>query len=340
ANLFNPIKRLKGSSRDIHDPIESIMYNTYAMINIAERNRVGEALVKISKIEGMGDYIEQLPFPVKPIKMKSKEALRGIAKDQGLDLDTFIGEFGLDEIDLDNVLLTFRPNYNPQKGEVVFYERGEPRMFVLDKDLHAAVLSMDKESLGTFTKIASYPAKWLRAGATRFSPEFAIRNPVRDQMTAFLYTKYNYIPPYDFLKGAFHITATTKSWQEFNASGAAHATLVSIDRDYLGKNLQDLMRKGIKNIPHMVKHPLEGIQVVSELFEEGTRMGEFLAGKKVEAKKVEKGEQTELDALLQRAYAARDITLDFQRIGLKTRAMNSMTAFFNAQIQGVDKMVR
>jgi len=340
ANLFNPIKRLKSSSRYIHDPIENLMYNTYAMINIAERNRVGEALIKISKMEGMGDVIEQLPFPLKPIKIKSEEALRAIAKDQGLDLNTFIAEFGLDKIDLDQVLLTFRPNYNPQKGEVIFYEQGEPKLFILDKDLYAAVLSLNKESLNTLTQIASVPAKWLRAGATRFSPEFAIRNPARDQLTAFLYTKYGLMPGYDFLKGAFHITATSKDWQEFNASGAAHATMVSVDRNYMGKNLKQLMRKGVKNIPHMVKHPLEAIQIVSELFEEGTRMGEFLKGKKAEAKKVKKGEQTELDALLQRAYAARDITLDFQRIGLKTRAMNSITAFFNAQIQGVDKMIR
>jgi len=288
----------------------------------------------------MGDYIERLPIPVKPIKMKSEEALRAIAKDQGLNLETFIGEFGLDEVDLDQILLTFRPNYNPRQGEVILYEKGEPRVFQLDKDLYASVLSLNKESLSTLTKIASYPAKWLRAGATRFSPEFAIRNPARDQLTAFLYSKYNIIPVYDFLKGAWHITAQTKDWQEFNASGAAHATLVSIDRNYLGKNLQQLMRKGVKNIPHLIKHPLESIQIVSELFEEGTRMGEFLKGKKAEAKKVTKGEQSELDALLERAYAARDITLDFQRIGLKTRGMNAITAFFNAQIQGVDKMVR
>ena len=75
-NLHNPIKQLKGSSRDIISPTESLLKNTYSMINVAERNRVGDALIKLSKEEGMGDILEQIPFPQKPIEIGTIDGLK------------------------------------------------------------------------------------------------------------------------------------------------------------------------------------------------------------------------------------------------------------------------
>ena len=64
-----PIKRMKGSTRDIIAPIESILKNTYTIILNAEKNLAGQVLAKISSMKNIGAYIERLPTP---IKLKAK----------------------------------------------------------------------------------------------------------------------------------------------------------------------------------------------------------------------------------------------------------------------------
>lgn len=374
GSLFSPIKRLRGSSRDIYSPTENILYNTYTMINIAERNRVGEALFNLTKIQGMGDIIERVPVPVKPVKFQTKEALAQLAKyfenlqsDRAIDFQVAIedilghnfkvrnieaamrnaekkGESALeamenalekaglepeDMFEIQKVLIAFKPNYRTAPNEAIFYIDGEPHIVEMNKELLKAVQAIDNESISALIKIASYPAKWLRVGAT-LTPEFVMRNPARDQLTAFVYSKYGYIPGFDLIRGIYHIGKAGEMYQTYNASGAAHAALVSLDRDYIEKNLKEVLR-GKKPID-IVKNPLKIMQALSELTEEATRVGEFV--------NVLKSEGKDLNAVLRAGKEARDITLDFSRIGLKIRAMNMITAFFNAQIQGTDKMIR
>ncbi len=402
ANVPNPIKRLKGSARDIYSPTESFLYNTYAMINAAERNRVGRALLKLTDVEGMGQYIERIPFPVKPEKINKDDYINLLAQFGKEHIKTDIRKFENDlsknissmakedtpggkiegvvkealkqrgwsegeaaqiiervkgaspkkrqdviekvvekttimtvtkELDLTGMpevmIHAFRPNYKAGTNEAIFYENGKPVLVEMSPDLHRAVSALDAETVSTFFRIMSYPAKWLRAGAT-LSPEFMVRNPARDQWTAYVYSKYNYIPGVDLIRGVYHILGKTDLWQKFNASGAAHAALVSMDRKYLSKSLeQALAGRKVKNL---IKNPLASLQMLSELTEEATRIGEF--------RKALRKEGEDLEGLLKAGIAARDVTLDFSRIGAKTRGFNAIIAFWNAQIQGVDKMRR
>ena len=102
--------------------------------------------------------------------------------------------------------------------------------------------------------------------------------------------------------------------------------LVSLDRDYLQKNFKEIIRG--KDFIDYIKHPLELLQIISELGEQGTRIGE--------AKRALARAANPIDA----AFASREVTLDFSRIGAKTKAINAIIAFWNANVQGMDKMVR
>lgn len=62
VDLANPIYRLKGSHRDIVDPLESIIKNIYTHVYLAERNQVGQALVRLAnKTHGSGMGVEIVP---------------------------------------------------------------------------------------------------------------------------------------------------------------------------------------------------------------------------------------------------------------------------------------
>lgn len=317
SDVTSPIKRLKGSSSDIYSPTENMVYNTYYLLHQAEKNRVGLSIANLAKVNGMGRLIEKVPTKLRPISITAQELA---AKD-------WVPVFPEEASD---ILTFFRPSKALEKNEVVFYRDGNPEHYIIgDKDIYNAINSLDEESNHVLIKALSYPAKWLRAGAT-FSPEFILRNPVRDQMTAFVYSKYGYKPFWDAAKGVSHILKKDKVYQLYNSTGAAHASLVSLDRDYLSKGLEDLMKN--KEIKDLYKKPLKAFQIASELMEEATRVSEFRNALKVEG--------LSPGGVAKSALASRDITLDFSRIGAKTKGFNQITAFFNAQVQGTDKLIR
>ena len=317
---LSPIHTLKGVASDIVSPVENMVYNTYTILSAAEKNKVGRAIAKMSDIEGIGKLVERVPAKQRPIKLTRAE------------LDKLEASFTAGSLEEAKEIATiFRRSASLEPNEVEFFVDGvAKRLIIGDEALAKAIKGLDAESVGVLTKILSVPAKWLRVGAT-LSPEFIMRNPFRDQVSAFLYSKYGYIPGYNAVKGIAHILGKTETYQRFNASGAAHAALVSMDRDYLSRGLKELL-KGNMEYLKIYKNPLKPLQALSELMEEATRVAEFARVLKVEGAG-KAGAQAA-------ALAARTITLDFSRIGTKTKAYNMITAFANAQIQGTDKLVR
>ncbi len=116
------------------------------------------------------------------------------------------------------------------------------------------------------------------------------------------------------------------------------AALVSLDRPYLQTNVEKLSNQTgfMDSAVNTVANPLRALQALSELMERGTRVGEFA---KTQKKALKKGKEPK-EAILEGGIGSREVTLDFQRIGAKTRAMNMLIAFFNANVQGTDKALR
>lgn len=407
ADLFNPVKRLtrEGSDREIIDPLESVIKNTYAFIKKAEQNRVGLELLKLSQQDKSGRFVERLPTPVKPIPITNKEIYaifdkygnwketttfkkfekefikksgikdgvlskpmqklesivrdslvsRGMTKGEAdvfveklkgakssgkikeliektIEKQTIIHTFKELELDIPEVINVFRPTaYSKSENIVTVFQNGKPVSLQLDPELYKAVLQLDRQDVNLLTKILRFPAKTLRAGATALSLEFAARNPLRDQFTAFVFSKFGFKPGIDFTRGLFHMLARDEVFHRFKQSGAEHSMLVSLDRDYFQKDIKDLVRRG--PAPNKILNPLELLRTLSEWSEMGTRVGEFNRGIK------ELG-VSDRKAIETAGLAAREVGLDFARMGVQMRSLNMITAFQNAAIQGLDKPVR
>jgi hypothetical protein len=107
-------------------------------------------------------------------------------------------------------------------------------------------------------------------------------------------------------------------------------------------------------VPNVVKNPLDMLRALSAALEDMTRLGEFARAVDVEfaaqeADRLTRGFNTELDVapppLAKRGYqkaaaASRDLTIDFARHGAKTAALRALAAFWNARIQGYDRLFR
>lgn len=293
VDVSSPVKRFKGSTRDIIDPLESIVKNTFQFYNAVERNHVGRTFAKLADKNGIGQIVER------------------VSGDKAKTDNTFNVWFG---------------------GKKVTYET--------TPELIETMRMLDKEKANMVTRIMSYPANWLRAGAT-LSPEFIMRNPVRDMIGASIYSKHGFIPVVDTFKGLALFLKKGELYWEYMKSGAAHAAMVSLDRDYLGGQLRDIMSRK-SNVTKLIKNPIEVLRAMSEATEMATRLAEFDNARKGYTGVGNRlfGKERKPLSAREAALESRDITLDFSRRGSHTKTANRVVAFFNATIQGADKMAR
>jgi hypothetical protein len=327
----SPIKRIKGSEKDIIDPLESIVKNTYVLLNAAERNNVMQSMSRLAKDDkNLGRLFERVPVDqTKVASVNPKEIVY-----QALGADTVMGkamlppevQAAIDVIVPETMVNIFRPAMF-QKGNIVtVMEKGKPEYFELDKDLYEAINATEVEESIMAVKILSYPAQFLRAGAT-LTPEFMVRNPIRDSISAAVFSNNGFVPFYDTVRGFASLIKKDAYYDAFVISGGLQSTIVAQDRTNLKKSKDELLKRSVR-IKKLIKNPLEVLQIISSYTEQATRIGEarlsLNAGK----------------SPTQAAFDARDITLDFQRAGAKTRSINKLSAFFNAKIQGNDKLIR
>jgi len=318
ADLWQPVKRMKGSGREIIDPLESIVKNTYTFINLAERNRVGQALVRQARTsEGAGQWIEEIPVPKQATKFQLAEIQRAL-EESGADLT---------DADLSTLAMIFRPTtFTPRSENILtVFENGRHNFYQVNPDLYQSMKALDREGSHLLIRLLSMPARALRLGATGLGPEFVIRNPIRDTWTAFIQSRSGFKPGVDTFRGLFHALKRDGLYQEWQRAGGEHAALVALDRTNLQKNLKDLLASPMKSV---VRHPIEALRMVSEFGEAATRLGEYGRAR-------QRGATPRAAAL-----ASREVTLDFARQGARTQAVNSIVAFWNATIQGTDKFAR
>ena len=331
ANLQSGLKKMKGSELQIISPMESIVKNTYSLIQAADANSAMQALANMATLspEIAGQIFEEVKTPMtKAASVKLSDL--GIVSAEKTIGDGFVTDF-----DVDQTINLFRPLFRDDSGQVVSVMiKGKPKFFqVSDPAIYKAITQMSESDANIVTKILTTPASLLRAGAT-LTPDFVFRNPVRDQFSAFVYSKTGFIPVVDSARGLASVAAKDNDYWMWQISGGAYATLVSVDRSYI----RDETRKVLKTKPLRAKlNIVNGLREVSELMEETTRMGEYK-----KAIKDRKGLFVKNQAMhpLEAAIASKEITLNFSRRGDYGKSVNSVVAFFNAGVQDIDKMVR
>lgn len=317
---YNPIKGMGESQRKILDPIETTIRNTYLFLSLADRNMAIQKLEDLNFLAPPDRQILQKVKPeVRPIRVSAEEVERALKKQS-------IGTTADPE-----AFTIFRPNaFRPAPDQIRVFRDGKPTTYQVDPRVGEAINGLNREQLNTLTRLLAVPAKTLRAGAT-LSPEFIARNPMRDQFSAFIFSTLGrgYVPIVDLAKGALSTLTKGEGYQNWLKSGGANSAMVSIDRNYvenLVRKMNDPTLSGL--IKNIARSPLEVLRAASELMENATRVGEHMRQMKRGA------------SMPEAAYASREVTLDFQRMGARMQGLNAIIAFFNAQAEGVDRMFR
>lgn len=320
----NLIKGIKGSDRDIIDPLQSIVENTYKMVGLGQRNKVAKAIVSLK---------DQLPDVIKP----------------------FEGEVG-------------------NKPVISVFENGKVQKYLVPPDVAEAAKGLQEETMNTIVKILAIPTKLFRATATGLNPEFMLPNVARDLQSAFVNVGLN---PLNFVQGMMHLFKKDEVYQDFLKAGGQTSS-IALDRKFLEQRVEDIADSfnptekstlkaavkfpikvviGATTIPaNVVKRALEvrkpsdmlnivkgfgsdvmnTLQTIGEYSEQPTRIAMY---KKGYNKAIKKGLSRE-EAMNEGAYAAQEGTVNFARRGSKMQAANALVAFFNARLQGTDKLLR
>ena len=326
GTLWSPVKRLKGSGRDIIDPLESTIKNTYSYVQLAQKQRVSTALAALAEKEGVGDLFEQLLQPMQPTQFKLGE-ITGDLKKTIPGFDQLMKRLGESDVDVSQELLAvFRPgDYIGKPNTISVLKDGKRQWYEVDPELFKSLEGLETEQLDGWVRWLGAPARWLRAGAT-LAPEFMIRSPLRDQTMAFIASEYGFRPGWDFAKGVAEYLKKGEAYEELKVSGGTYGTMHGLDRDSMRRNIDKLVQSG--GVPNVVKNPLDLLRALGETIEMGSRMGEFMRAR-------EKGASLE-----EAGSAAREVSVDFARHGAKTTALRSLSAFWNARLQGYDQLGR
>lgn len=126
-------------------------------------------------------------------KNKAKILLANLAREGG------VGKI-IEEVD----------NKNPNIGTTItFREGGMKKYLETDPSVVKAVNNLSVQQMNWFMRFLRIGTTIARNMFTIFNPNFALRNLVRDQQDAYLYTKHGYFSLADLVKGYFYVWKDT-----------------------------------------------------------------------------------------------------------------------------------
>lgn len=233
----------------------------------------------------------------------------------------------------------------PSSKDSVFYvwEHGEKQAYATRPELYNAFKMLDDNSASFIEKMMIPISNSLRIGAT-IVPDFALANILRDTVSATIYSKNGFIPVVDNIKGLAHYLSKDDVYQEWLSSGADQATHVSTDINSVGRQMERVLNKTskTKTATQLLKTPRDVLFAFSSALENSTRLGEYVNARKGYTGYTSRffNKNRKIRSVRDAGLESRDITLDFGRHGRLGKHVNRVVPFFNASIQGLDKMVR
>lgn len=216
-----------------------------------------------------------------------------------------------------------------QKNVVKVKVDGKEVRYEVQPEVYKALMNLDQESSNTLVSILSKPASVLRAGAT-LTPEFALRNPIRDINNAYVVSESGFNPITDFGAGLIQAIKKGPLYKDWIDNLGAYGNTLSMDRNVHKKALETVLKQpNSKKFVNIVngKTLMNILRTISDTTESATKIGEYRAALRSGASKQEA------------AYRSRDL-MDFARAGSSIRPANRIVSFLNANLQGKSKLVR
>lgn len=244
---------------------------------------------------------------------RNKVALMAVKNAKDADLHELIQEVPGTTADPKNCVFTVLIN-------------GKKKAYKTTQDLYGPIVGYNLPAAGLAFGVARTAARMLRTGAT-MSPSFILRNFLRDTVFAGISSKNGFIPFVDSIRGAIALAKDPAMRAEFEAAGVTEFNFYSSQNARI-KSLDAMAGETPTNAWEIIKAAFSNLEAASDFVESSTRMGEYMKARKNNL------------SMEEAARAARESTIDFSRSGRLGEQVNQIVPFFNACLQGGDKLVR
>ena len=342
------VKRMKGSGREIIETLEAMIAQSRKLILTAHKAEVSRALAKLANRPGMASMIWEVPAPMEATQFQAQQLRKEITKIATERLGLNPDEIPFDNETWDDVLTVFTnaKQYYGKDNIISIAVDGKRKFYEVHPALYKAIEGLDQYTLpwtlnilGKRIDVLGAPARGMRLGATGLNAAFGlIRNFIRDAMTFTVLSKHAKLGPVSAIKGVATDIINTEIAKKFKSAGGKMSSQILADRQgarHLRKRTL-VSTIGDKTV-YTVFHPVDALRELFGLTEAGTRIGEFEPALKYAEEKWGKGSE---DALIYALNAAQDVTTNFTRHGSISKMLNQLIPFFNAAVQGPDKIIR
>lgn len=357
-------KRLKGSSMDSYMPMENLIIAASNIVKAAKKNEVMQAMVSAYNHAGkdknnhIGDYFQI----VKPALMKKQfnmemikyRTIRGILKDAGVTAEELKEAYSINEllkiaIDkkisspfiVDATIEDIITQFTPQKHEKGIFALAK----VNGEDIHLqfhdpllleSVKHLEYREAGELLKLIGSVKRTMTILITGANPIFGLTSNVwSDVQQAYIYGSEP-----NMIKHIANVASSMKSVFSKDEKALAYramggqfmASKVSTGDRTMDKILNQAIpgRKKEHPLKSAVNSFIDSIEGLNEMLESSPRMAEFY-------KYYNKDDYA---ANLYAWYMSQEVTTNFLRKGIINNSLGQVIPFFNAGIQGLNKLVR
>ncbi|MGY3959601.1 LPD38 domain-containing protein [Aeromonas popoffii] len=258
-----------------------------------------------------------------------------------------LADTGLIEVVAKPNMMDWRALKNGKDLITVKLEGEDYILRVEDPDLYRAMTFFDRQSFGALVNVAAKAKRLLTAGVTA-SPEFMLRNFLRDSLSSWVISKDGFKPVIDSIKGVRKTLAMDGSTIDVMFSGASflggyvNGNDPTAMADTVRKSLR---RKGMtpeqiaKYEKSIIRNAAHAKGVVANAWEKYNRLGEGLENANREAvydAAIKAGKSH-----AQAAFESKDL-MDFSMLGAARAIQGAamVLPFFNARLQGLGKLTR
>lgn len=351
ANQRNPVKPATGSERPIVEPLESIIDHIDSYVKTANRNRVMQKVIETIRkdpeaLEGWASLVDEqsaMNFrSVKEVnKILSEEGIDGLVDKYNQQLDEMFNKSRNVKNKVDEVVVTGLIN-----GEPVHVKINDPEFLEALTTLSPMGQNTVLDALGAVTNM-------MKTLTTGINPMFGLfRNVFRDIPAAYIFSKST-DNPIVFGKDLIHAFASTladsapeaakkykwveslaKLHSEFQSAGGGHSSPISANRNLLAESKAKILpgyfnfkEHPFQSTKRAARHVISYLEALNNAVEAAPRMGEY-------KRFTEKGDKT------RGIYEAQDVTTNFKKRGKWGKELDNIFPFFNAAVQGLDKLRR
>ena len=216
------------------------------------------------------------------------------------------------------------------------WNNGQQVSAFVNEELYKALDFAFNQKTGWFTRVGQLLTTPMKTAITGANPGFAIRNMIRDNLTA----QVNSIAVVNSISGIkfekYYARAWSEMfkdsdhWKQFQALGGTNATWYNNE----GGSYVDAIRKRSRAELNPINKTVAALSFIGERAESATRFAEYLAT-------IDRlpGGDTYTNRMIGIKNAA-EVTVDFSRKGTKGKAINAWVPYWNPAVQGIDKVFR